>query len=157
ERVLWLKAVGAALAAAHARGLVHRDVKPENVMIREDGVVKVLDFGIAQRAAEVAQELSTTSPQTIPSTDARRGLAGTPYYMSPEQMRREEPDARTAQFAWGVVAYELLTGSGPWHRDGDAMTVVAEVLGREPTPIREEEPAVPRAVADAVMRALAKK
>src|SRR5262249_15483711 len=89
-RIRWLADVAAALGAAHARGLVHRDMKPENVMIREDGVVKVLDFGIAQRVAHHIDDLSTTSPQTISSLDGRGGLAGTPYYMSPEQMRRDE-------------------------------------------------------------------
>lgn len=105
--------VAGALAAAHARGLVHRDVKPENVMVRPDGYAKVLDFGLAKLAAE------TTAPGAHQESRTRTGtVLGTPRYMSPEQARGLELDARTDVWSLGVVLYEMATGALPFARDG---------------------------------------
>jgi serine/threonine protein kinase len=159
ERVRWLSDIARALGAAHARGLVHRDVKPENVMVRRDGVVKVLDFGIAKRGPSPGARARTRSGVTHhPSTITSNGfIVGTPQYMAPEQMRGEAIDGRADQFSWGVVAYELLCSEPPWHpEEGDTLQLVAQVLSMDPEPLVLHNPEVPRAVADVVMRALAK-
>ncbi len=155
ERIRWLADIGRALAAAHATGIVHRDVKPENVMIRDDGRVKVLDFGIAKRTAGgPVDPTSSTEGQVLPTTNA--GLVmGTPMYMAPEQLRGEVLDGRTDQFAWGVVAYELLSGRFPWAVEAGPITLVSQILSSTQPPF-EASAGIPPGVADAVMRALSK-
>jgi serine/threonine-protein kinase len=161
QKIHWLADVARALGAAHAHGLVHRDIKPENVMIRDDGVAKVLDFGVAKRARP---SVSSSAPTQTPSTHEGQVLTltgegvvvGTPYYMAPEQMRGEPLDGRTDQFSWGVVAYELLSGRPPWTRDTDALQLVAQVLSKDPDPLERACPALPAQVARVVMRAMAK-
>jgi serine/threonine protein kinase len=157
-RVRWLRDVANALAAAHERGLIHRDIKPENVMIRRDGVVKVLDFGIAKRSSGAVDWAQSTEAHVLSSLSQAGGIAiGTPYYMSPEQMRGDTIDARADQFSWGVLAYELLVGKGPWRMEGgDALKLVAQVLSRMPPAPHAEDAAVPPAVSDAILRTLAK-
>jgi serine/threonine-protein kinase len=155
ERVRWLRDVAVALGAAHARDMVHRDIKPENVMVREDGVIEVLDFGIAKRSATaIDPTLSAEGP--MPATTAEGMTVGTPYYMAPEQMRGEPLDGRADQFAWGVLAYELLAGELPWTVGTDPLQVVAQVLSRDAPLLTVKNPDVPTSVAVAVMRALAK-
>jgi eukaryotic-like serine/threonine-protein kinase len=111
-----------ALAAAHARGLVHRDIKPENVMVRPDGYAKVLDFGLAKLAgagplAAGAAAGSGTQPGVV---------IGTPRYMSPEQARGLDLDARTDVWSLGVVLYEMATGRLPFAEDGSVMAERAQ-------------------------------
>jgi serine/threonine-protein kinase len=154
ERVRWLVDVARALAAAHAAGLVHRDIKPENVMIREDGAIKVLDFGIARRAHGPVDPSSSTESFLLPTT-AHGVVMGTPLYMAPEQLRAESLDGRTDQFAWGVVAYEVLTGKMPWTVDQGSVAVVGQILSVSPRPL-DEIADVPPPVAAAVARALSK-
>ena len=139
--------IAGALAAAHARGLVHRDIKPENVMVRPDGYVKVLDFGLAKLttlgAAAGADSLMQTQPGTI---------LGTPRYMSPQQARGLELDARTDVWSLGVILYEMMAGRPPF--DGPtAPDIVAAVLRSEPAPL---DPHAPRALGRIVAQALAK-
>ena len=156
ERIRWLTDVARALAAAHRAGLIHRDVKPENVMVRDDGVIKVLDFGLAKRAARPVHATSSTEAQVVPSLTGRGVAVGTPYYMAPEQMRREGLDGRADQFSWAVLAYELLTGEPAWGRDVDALELVSRLLTSEPPPLDASRAGVPPEVAAAVTRALSK-
>ncbi len=158
QRIRWLTDAARALAAAHARGLVHRDVKPENIMIREDGVVKVLDFGIAKRThTSLDPTASTGQGQILPTLSTQGFIVGTPHYMAPEQMRGETIDGRADQFSWGVVAYELLCNRVPWHPEGgDTLQLVAQVLTMDAEPLVLQNPEVPPPIAAVVMRALHK-
>src|SRR5262245_47204238 len=97
------------LAAAHARGIVHRDLKPENIWVTRDGHLKILDFGLARMAEKTADGQQTATLLTEPGL-----LVGTAGYMSPEQLRGEEADARSDIFALGVVLYEMLSGQRPF-------------------------------------------
>ena len=156
QRLRWLVDVARALAAAHRLGLVHRDVKPENIMVSEDGVSKVLDFGIARHATTGADATKTTE-RAAPSSLSGLGLApGTPVYMAPEQMRAESLDGRADQFSWGVVAYELLTGTLPWNRDVGELALIEQILRREVAPLRLVRSEIPVAVDAAVRVALSK-
>jgi serine/threonine-protein kinase len=141
-----LAEVADALAYAHARGVVHRDVKPDNILLdRESGRAVVTDFGIA-RAAEADERLTATG-----------AALGTPAYMSPEQaMGEQELDGRSDQYALGVVGYQLLTGVLPFQASG-ATAMLMKHVGEAPRPVRERAPAVPPALAAAIERALAKR
>jgi ABC-type branched-subunit amino acid transport system substrate-binding protein len=150
-RVAWLSDIARALAFAHGRGIIHRDVKPDNVMIRKDGVVKVLDFGLARPAAEVASRSDRASPRLTREDE----IVGTPGYMPPEQMKGAVLDGRTDQFSWGVVAYELLVGQSPW--DGqDSIQVMARVMEDEPPAMLTLDPAMFPGLAAIVHRAIAR-
>ena len=159
ERVHWLLGIARGLAAAHHAGLVHRDVKPENVLVRDDGVVKVLDFGIArlermpsQRPPSGRMPAIATAGGTVEST-----LAGTPAYMAPEQIRRDSVDARVDQFSWGVVAYELLTGALPWSTGADGpVSILGAVLDKEPPRLSAAKLGIAESFVDTVHRALSK-
>jgi len=155
ERVRWLLDVARALAAAHRAGLVHRDVKPENVMVRPDGRVKVLDFGIARRSAVEVDPSAPTQASGLATLTARGIQVGTPMYMAPEQIRGEPVDGRSDQFSWGVLAYELITGKIPW-KSKDTLSLVAAVLTQDPPPMRGAAPDIGDTVAATVRRALSK-
>jgi serine/threonine-protein kinase len=165
-RVRWLTDVARALDAAHARGLVHRDVKPENVMVRDDGAVKVLDFGIAGMLGEAAGAREARTPaanaeswrMSFTFTFTRDGaLVGTPRYMAPEQINGDAVDGRADQFAWGVMAYELLSGTPPWLGDSVSVKAVFDILEKDPEPLRTVARDVPLELERIVHRALAKK
>jgi hypothetical protein len=160
RRLRWLVDVARALAAAHAAGLVHRDIKPDNVMIRDDGRVKVLDFGIARRQrAEVDASAPTENldPDEAIHTLTEKGvIVGTPRYSAPEQLRCEAIDGRADQFSWGVTAYELLTGSSPWSAD-DVVGILSQILSGEVPPLRDKVAGVPAEVERVVHRTLAKR
>jgi hypothetical protein len=154
-RLAQLSGVARALAAAHQRGLVHRDIKPENVMVRDDGMVKVLDFGIAGRTGGSVDPRSATQA-ALPTLTVEGVKLGTPVYMAPEQIRGDTLDGRADQFAWGVLAYELLAGKLPW-RGADALAVMASVLTDPVEIVALERAGVPLPVARVVLRALEKK
>jgi serine/threonine-protein kinase len=156
-RIGWLADVARALAAAHRRGLVHRDIKPENVMVRDDGVVKVLDFGIARRAGGHADPSASTEDAALPTLTADGVKLGTPVYMAPEQIRGELLDGRADQFAWGVLAFELMTGRLPWRGAGDVLAVVASILTDDVDRGALDQAAVPLHVQEVLLRALAKR
>src|SRR5215475_562229 len=100
--------VAGALSAAHEAGIIHRDIKPENVMVRRDGIVKVLDFGLA-KLTEPNLPVMDSQAATLRRNSTDTGVVmGTPRYMSPEQVRGEKVDARTDIFSFGVVLYEML-------------------------------------------------
>jgi serine/threonine-protein kinase len=145
-RVAWLAGVARALGAAHAAGLVHRDIKPENVMVDAEGTAKVLDFGIARPLRAPA---SMRSPTFSGGGSLASDLAGTPLYMAPELLGGARADARSDQFAWGVTAYELLTGMHPM-----ATGSWPPRLGGRPPRSCDELAPVPPGIAAAVMRAM---
>ena len=119
--------IASALAGAHARDIVHRDIKPQNIMIRADGYAKVLDFGVAKF---MASDSSPASPELT-----RPGLViGTPRYMSPEQARGETVDARTDIWSLGAVLYEMVTGRAPFVRESIVDTLHA-IIHEEPAPL----------------------
>ncbi len=155
DRQRWLADIASALAAAHDHGLIHRDIKPENVMIRDDGRVTVLDFGIAKKAGGASGIAETAQAYEL-STETAAGVAvGTPLYMAPEQLLAEELDGRADQFAWGVLAYELLSGELPWNAEEGALLLVTQILHKSPKPLSSFAQ-VPPALAAVVMRALSK-
>ena len=123
-----------ALAAAHAAGIVHRDIKPENIMVRRDGYVKILDFGLAKLAEQSGFATDGEAP-TKAMVNTREGtVMGTANYMSPEQARGVDVDARTDLWSFGVVLYEMITGSGPFVGD-TATDSISLILQREPAPL----------------------
>ena len=123
--------VASALEAAHAAGIIHRDIKPDNIMIRPDGLVKLLDFGIAKLAADnYANEVGAADATTIKINTAPGIIIGTADYMSPEQARGKTVDARTDIFSFGVVLYELLAGKRPFQGENNLDTI-GSILHRE--------------------------
>jgi serine/threonine-protein kinase len=155
-KLRWMVDAARALGAAHERGLVHRDVKPENVMVRNDGVVKVLDFGIAKRVVvDVRAGAALEEPRTQ-SIHGGGGIIGTPWYLSPEQLRGDPVDGRSDQFAWGVSTYELLTGSLPWPKGVDGFQLVLAILSGTPAPPSKAIPSLPAIVDATIMKTLAK-
>jgi len=155
-RIEWLADAGRALGAAHRKGLVHRDVKPENVMIRSDGVLKVLDFGIARRDSVAVDPAAPAQTSALPTLTLEGVKLGTPLYMAPEQIRGDPLDGRADQFSWGVVAYEILARRLPW-RGADALAAMASVLTDPVARDALDAASVPRAVQDVVLRALCKR
>jgi serine/threonine protein kinase/tetratricopeptide (TPR) repeat protein len=133
-----------ALECAHRKGMVHRDIKPSNIMITPDGSVKVMDFGLA-KAAKVRTSITQTGL-----------IMGTPPYMSPEQGKGDELDVRSDLYSLGIVFYELLTGTVPFHADTPT-AVIYQHIYEKPRPLRELNPEVPEAIEAIVLKMLEKK
>ncbi len=127
--------IASALAAAHAAGIVHRDIKPENIMLRGDGILKILDFGIAKLTEQTASE-SGEAPTVLKVQTEAGVVMGTVGYMSPEQARGLAVDERTDIWSFGVVLYEMIARRAPFARATRMDTLVA-ILEREPTPLAE--------------------
>ncbi|HEX2060093.1 MAG TPA: protein kinase [Thermoanaerobaculia bacterium] len=139
--------ITSALAAAEAAGLVHRDIKPDNIMLRRDGYVKLLDFGLARSVAAPAPDLKKTDPYVV---------RGTVFYMSPEQLRGKTLDTRSDLWSVGVLLYELISGRLPFNGDSTS-DVAAAILRSEPAMlVRANGTPVPPRLTAIVLRALRK-
>lgn len=159
-----VRQVASALAAAHAAGIVHRDIKPENIMVRPDGLVKVLDFGLAKLTEQrgdgmlgrQSDEAVTSSGFSKPGSLTQPGMVlGTVSYMSPEQARGLDVDARSDLFCLGVVLYEMIAGVRPF-MGATAADVLAALLDKEPPTLAHYVPAAPPQLEQIVRRALRK-
>ncbi len=143
-----------ALAVAHRQGLVHRDIKPENLFIQNDGIVKIIDFGLAKQADELGDEIEEGEGA---SKLGALTLFGTPEYIAPEQIAGGRVDQRADLYALGCVVYEMLTGRLPFVADS-AVKVLDDKLKGSPETVRERAPnrGIPRAVSAIVQRCLAR-
>ena len=146
--------VADALAKAHAAGILHRDLKPDNVMISKDGYVKILDFGLAKLAEPDGGQSSERSTMARPLTGSGVVL-GTAGYMSPEQAAGRETDFRSDQFALGAILFEMATGARPFQRPTVAETLAA-IIREEPEPIARLNPRAPAPLRWITERCLAK-
>jgi serine/threonine protein kinase len=126
--------IALALQTAHNNGIIHRDIKPENVILRNDGIVKVLDFGLAKITTQDKPNEPPEYPGELSNQTNPNLIMGTPAYMSPEQLRGKPVDKRTDIWSFGVLLYEMLTGEPPFKgvNDGD---LIASICSETPPPL----------------------
>ncbi len=155
DRLNVLRDVGRALAYAHGEGVIHRDIKPDNILLSA-GTAVVTDFGIA-KAISAARTQDAAAPRADDGTLTQVGSSvGTPAYMAPEQAVGEHLDHRADLYAWGVVAYELLSGAHPFAGKSGASQLIAAHIAETPRALAEGVPTLPSAVSALVMQCLAK-
>ncbi len=155
EALTYVTQIAGALKEAHDCGIIHRDIKPHNIMITSRGQTKLLDFGLA-RISTTGEGGNESGEQTLQHLTAPGKIVGTVAYMSPEQASGEVLDGRTDLFSLGVVLYEMLTGIRPFASENSVATLSA-ILTRNPDPIRKHNQSVPPEVEYIVLRLLAKK
>jgi tetratricopeptide (TPR) repeat protein len=147
--------IASALVAAHAAGIVHRDIKPDNVMVRRDGYVKVLDFGLAKLTERKPATNDPEAPtRAMVNTDAGT-VMGTANYMSPEQAKGVQVDARSDLWSLGAVMYEMVTGQLPFQGETPTETI-SLILQKEPPPLTRSAPGIPDELDRIVTKALTK-
>jgi serine/threonine protein kinase/Tol biopolymer transport system component len=147
--------LAAGIGAAHALGIVHRDLKPENVIVRADALVKVLDFGLAKLTLSDSLAATVDDPTRAHLSTMPGIVVGTAAYMSPEQVRGLEIDARTDIWSLGVILYELVTGRRPFAGTSGSDVMVG-ILDREPDPLTRFDPRLPAELQRIVGKALRK-
>ncbi len=147
--------IAGALQAAHKAGIVHRDIKPENLMIRPDSLVKILDFGIAKLTEKKADSIDEEAATAIKAGTSPGMIIGTANYMSPEQARGKDIDARSDLFSFGVVLYEMIAGKLPFEGD-NSLDVISSILNKKPQPVRNLMPEVPQEIERLVNKLLRK-
>jgi len=148
QAALIVRRVADALSYAHHKGVIHRDIKPANIFMTGRTQPRVLDFGIAR-----IRQAESLAQRDDPQSRFHELVGGSPYYMSPEQVRRLPVDRRVDVYALGVVLYELLTGQRPFA--GNSLEEIAEAVLRQPVPLAHEvNPEVPRALSEIVAQAM---
>ncbi len=144
-----------ALAAAHEAGIIHRDIKPENIMIRHDGLVKVLDFGLAKLSESPGSDIDSEGETRAQVKTAPGVIMGTVQYMSPEQTRAKRTDARSDIWSLGCVIYEMAAGRPPFTGETTA-DLIAEIVKIDPEPLVRVVPEAPERLDEIVSKALEK-